>query len=260
MVQNRYRIENEVLLGRQAVRRALRNREKSREAAASSPPEAITRTRLSQDGTDTGTVPTTSEAPMSMDTDAEDTFKKGSHRFSKRDTNKSGSLTPRERGTELKDGRHPNGLATQPLIWRGSRPSSSYTQGADHPLTATQPTTTEPTQQPGETVVLQPNPGIFSRIRRKSVLSSPFSTLRHTAARVRGRPASEHGVGDPQGSWSSDTSSDEDLPSPEWRHQFPSLDFEDVDDAPIFSSPDDEAESDGNTALKAAAEGAESDS
>jgi hypothetical protein len=57
-------------------------------------------------------------------------------------------------------------------------------------------------------------------------------------------------VGDAQGSWSSDTSSDDDLPSPEWRgprhQQFPSLvNFEDVDDGPILSSPDDEAGSDG---------------
>ena len=272
MIGNRHRIENEVLLGRQAVRRALQNKEKSREAVkpqSSLLPQPITGTRLSKDGSDTGPVPTTSEAPLSMDTDAEDAFKKGSRWFFKRDSNRSGSSTPRERETELRDARHPNGLATQPPSWRGSwSPSFFYTQGIDHPSAALQPTMAEPTSQSGETapqnVVPPPSPSIFNRIRRKSVLSSPFSTLRHTAARVGSRQGSEYGAGDAQGSWSSDTSSDEDLPSPEWRgskhKQFPSLvNFEDADDVPIFSSPDDEAGSDGHATLGGVAEGAESD-
>lgn len=272
MIENRNRIENEVLLGRQAVRRALQSKEKSREAAkpqSSLLPQPITGTQLSQDGTDTGPVPTTSEAPMSMDTDAEDAFKKGSHWFFKRDSNKSGSSTPRERETELRDTRRPNGLTARPPSWRGSWSSSFfYTPGTDHPSAAPQPTAEEQTPQPGETVsqnaVPLPSPSIFNRIRRKSVLSSPFSTLRHTPTRVGSRPTSEHGVGDPQGSWSSDTSSDEDLPSPEWRgskhQQFPSLvNFEDADDIPVLSSPDDEAGSNGRATLGAVAGGVESD-
>ena len=269
MIENRHRIENEVLLGRQALRRTLQNKEKSREAAkpqSTQLPQSITGTRVSQDGTDTGPVPTTSEAPMSMDTDAEDAFKQGSRWFFKRDTNKSGSSTPRDRGTELRDARHPNGLATQPPTWRGSWPSSFfYTQGSDHPPTAPQPTIAESTHQTDGTVaqnvVLPSSPSIFNRIRRKSALSSPFNTLRHTAARVGSRPGSEYGIGDVQGSWSSDTSSDENLPSPEWRElkhqQFPSpVNFEDVDDAPILSSQDDEAGSDGRIRLGTVPEGA----
>lgn len=275
MIENRYRIENEVLLGRQAVRRALQNKEKAREASkpqSSLVPQPITGTQLSQDGTDTGPVPTTSEAPMSMDTDAEDAFKEGSPWFFKRDTSKSGSSTPRYYPeTELRDARHPNGIASQPLSWRGSWSSSFFhTQGIDNLPTAPQPAVTEPVPQPGETVsqnvTLPPGPSIFNRIRRKSVLSSPFSTLRHTAARVGSRPGSTYGVGDAGESWSSDTSSEEDLPSPspEWRgsrhQQFPSLvNFEDLDDNPILSS-DEEAGSDGRANPGAAAGGAESDS
>ena len=273
MIENRHRIENEVLLGRQTVRRALQNKEKSRESAklqSSLIPQPITGTRLFQDGTDTGPVPTTSEAPMSMDTDAEDAFKKGSHWFFKRGTNKSGSSTPRDRETELKDVRRPNGLVNRPPSWRGSWSSSFfYAQGADQPPTTPGPTTAEPPSQPSETVsdnVIPPSsPSIFNRIRRKSILSSPFSTLRHTAARAGSRPTSEYGVGDDRGSWSSDTSSDDDLPSPEWRRlehqQFPSLvNFEDFDDIPILSSPDDEPGGNSRAGLEAVGEGAERDS
>jgi len=243
MIENRHRIENEVLLGRQAVRRALQSREKSREAA-----------KLQSD---TGPVPTTSEAPMSMDTDAEDAFKKGSRWFFKRDANKSGSSTPRNRETP-----HPNGVATQPPSWRGSWPPSFfYTQEANHPPTATEQTQPSSEGAP-QNLVSPPSPSIFNRIRRKSVLSSPFSTLRHTAARIGSRPTSEHGAGDARGSWSSDTSSGEDLPSPEWRgsrhQQFLSpVSFEDVDDVAILSSADDEADDDSRATMGTVAEGPE---
>lgn len=273
MIENRHRIENEVLLGRQAVRKALQNKEKSREVIkpqSSVVPQPITGTYFPQDETDTGPVPTTSEAPMSMDTDAEDAFKTGSRWFFKRDTDKSGSSTPRDRETELRESGRPNGVVSRPLSWRGSWPSSFfYTQGAEHPPIAPQPTAAEPAPQPDEMApqnMMPPSsPSIYNRIRRKSVLSSPFSTLRHTVTRVRSRPASEYGVGDAQGSWSSDSSSDGDLPSPEWRgpkhQQFPSLvNFEDVDDVPNLSSPDDGAESDGHVSLEVVAEGTEPDS
>ena len=270
MIENRHRIENEVLLGRQAIRRALQNKEKSREAVkpqSNLVPQPVTGTRLSQDGTDTGPVPTTSEAPMSMDTDAEDAFKNGSRWFFKQDTSKSGSSTPRE--TESRNTRHPNGVASRPLIWRGSWPSSFfYAQDAGHPPTAPQPIVTEPASQSAESVsqnaTLPSSSSIFNRIRRKSVLSSPFSTLRRTATRVGSRSGSEYGVGDAQGSWSSDSSADDDLPSPDWRglkHQaFPSLvDFDDVDEVPVLSSDDDVGEN-GHVSLEAVTEGAEPDS
>lgn len=270
MIENRHRIENEVLLGRQAVRRALQSREKSREATklqSSLLPQPVTGTRLSYDGTDTGPVPTTSEAPMSMDTDAEDAFKKGSRWFFKRDASKSGSSTPRDRGTEPKGTERLNGVATEPPAWRGSwSPSFFYTQEVNHPPTSPRSTATEQTQPPDgeapQNLVPTPSPGIFNRFRRRSALSSPFSTLRHTAARAGSRPASEYGAGDAQGSWSSDTSSDEDLPSPEWRgpkhQQFPSLvNLEDVDNVAVLSSPDDGAGDDSRATLGTVVEGSE---
>ena len=273
MIENRHRIENEVLLGRQAVRRALQNKEKSREAAKPQPgppPQPITGPQPSQDGTDTGPVPTTSEAPMSMDTDAEDAFKKGSPWFFKRDASKSGSSTPRHPETELRDSRHTSGDVSKPsLTWRSSWSSSLFST-PENPPTTPQPTTADSIQQPGETasqnLVPPPSPSLFNRIRRRSTFSSSFSTLRRAAAGVGSRPTSEYGAGDAQGSWSSDSSSDEDLasPSPEWRtprrQQFPSLvNFDDVDDAPILSSGDD-ADSNGRASLEAMAEGADSDS
>lgn len=270
MIENRHRIENEVLLGRQAVRRALQSKEKSREATktqSSLLPQPATGTRLSHDGTDTGPVPTTSEAPMSMDTDAEDAFKKGSRWFFKRDANKSGSSTPRDRDTEPKGAGRLNGVATEPPTWRGSWPPSFfYTQEADHPPTSPRPTATEQTQPPDgeapQNLVPPPSPSIFNRFRRRSALSSPFSTLRPTAARAGSRPTSEYGAGDARGSWSSDTSSGEDLPSPEWREskhqQFPSLlDLEDVDDVAVFLSPDEEVDDDGRATLGIVAEGSD---
>ena len=272
MIENRHRIENEVLLGRQAVRRAFQHKEKAREVAKPQSnvlPQPVTGTRLSQEGTDTGSVPTTSEAPMSMDTDAEDAFKKGSHWFFKRDTDKSGSSTPRHDETELKSARHTNGVASQPLPWRVSWSSIFHAQGTNLSPTAPQQTTGESTQQRNEAVaqnvMLPPSPSIFNRIRRKSTISSPFSTLRHTTARVVSRQGSEYGAGDGQGIWSSDTSSDEELPSPEWRgskqQQFPSLvNFEDVDDIPVLSSPGDESDERGHGGLDATAEGADSHS
>ena len=270
MIESRHRIENEVLLGRQTVRRALQNKEKSREAIKPQSgllPQSIAGTQLSQDGTDTGPAPTTSEAPMSMDTDAEDAFRKGSRWFFKRDT--SGSSTPRYKEPEPRDAKYINGVASQPLSWRGSWPSIFNTQGVDHPPTARRQTVAGPTQQQSGTVsqnVMSPSsPSIFNRIRRKSVISSPFGTSRHTAARAASRTGSELGAGEAQGTWSSDTSSDEEeLPPPEWRgskhRQFPSLvNFEDVDDIPILSSPDDEADDEGRSGLDVAAEGADPD-
>lgn len=260
-----------MLLGRQAVRRTFQNRERSREAVKPQSdllPQPITGTRLSQDGTDTGPVPTSSEAPISMDTDAEDAFKKGSRWFFKRDTDKSGSSTPRNKETELGDARYTNGVASKRPSWRGSWPSIFSVQGTDIHPTAPQQTVAESTQQLGATasqnVIPPPSPSILNRIRRKSVVSSPFSSLRHTTARIVSRPGSEYGVGDEQGTWSSDTSSDEELPSPEWRgsknQRLPSLaDFEDVDDIPILSSPDDEGGDKDRSSLGVATGGADLD-
>lgn len=271
MIENRHRIENEVLLGRQAVRKALHNKDKSREAAKpqfGQFPQSTTGPRAPQDETDTGPVPTTSEAPMSMDTDAEDEFKRGSRWFFKRDTSKSGSSTPRDgREVEPRNARRANGVASP--TWRGSWPSFFQAQEAFHLQTVPQPTVAEPAHLPAETVLQNvippPSPSLFNRIRRKSVISSPFSTLRHTAAKVTSRPGSEYGARDDQGSWSSDTSSDGELPSPEWRgsrnQQFPSLvNFEDVDDILIHSSPDDEADGNGHVGLDGVADGVDPDS
>lgn len=273
MIENRHRIENEVLMGRQTVRRTLQHKEKAREAVKPQSgvlPQPITGTRLPQDGTDTGPVPTTSEAPMSMDTDAEDAFKKGSHWFFKRDTDKSGSSTPRNKEVEQSDGRYTNRPASRRPSWRGSWPSIFHAQGTNDPPTALEQTVAGSTQEQGETVsqntIPPPSPSIFNRIRRKSVISSPFSTLRRTASMVVSRPGSEYGAGDAEGTWSSDTSSDEELPSPEWRgpkhQQFPSLvNFEDVDDIPILSSPDDEGDDNGYGRVHVStAEGADPDS
>lgn len=272
MIENRHRIENEVLLGRQAVRRASRNKDKTREVAkphSGSLIPSISGTGPFQDGADTGPVPTTSEAPMSMDTDAEDAFKKGSRWFFKRDASKSGSSTPRDRETELRDTGHPNGVAPQHIAWRGSWSSFFHTQGANHPPTPPQQTIAESTQQQDgitpQEMAPPSSPSLFNRIRRKSILSSPFNTLRRPAAKVTSRPGSEYSVRDTQGTWSSDTSSDEDLRSPEWREsklpQFPSLvGFEDDDDALILSSQDDEAGGDGNTSLDVVGGGVKQDS
>ena len=271
MIENRHRIENEVLLGRQAIRRVLQSKDKAREAAkpqSSQLPQSATGTRLPQDGTDTGPVPTTSEAPMSMDTDAEDAFKRGSRWFFKRDTNKSGSLTPRDKEAESRETGRASGVPSQPLTWSSGWPSFFHSQRTNNLPTVPQQNVAEPIQQPDEIVlqdVIPPSsPSLLNRIRRRSILSSPFSTLRHTAARVASRPGSEYG-GDGQGTWSSDTSSDEDLPSPEWRGsklpQFSSLvNFEDVDDIPILSSPDEEADENDQANPEVEVEGAEQDS
>ena len=273
MIENRHRIENEVLLGRQAVRRALQNKEKTREAAkpqSGALLQSIAGTsRAPRDGTDTGPVPTTSEAPMSMDTDAEDEFKKGSRWFFKGDTDKSGSSTPRNKEPERRDARYTNGAASNPPSWRGySWPSVFRAQDANHPPIAPQQTVAESVQHQGEgvtqNVMTPPSPSIFNRIRRRSGVSSPFSTLRHTAVRVASRQGSEYGAGDTQGTWSSDTSSDEELPRPEWRgskhQQFPSpVNFEGVDDIPIPSFPGDEGDDKGHGSLDAATGGVDPD-
>lgn len=200
---------------------------------------------------------------MSMDTDAEDAFKKGSRWFFKRDADKSGSSTPRNKETEL------SGVMSLPLPlplpWRGSWPSIFHGQGTNYP-----PTAAGSLRRQGETVsqnVMPPSsPSISNRIPPKSVISSPLNSLRYTATKVVSRPGSEYGTGNAQGNWSSDSaSSDEELPWPEWRaskHQlFHSLvNIEDVDDTPNLSSPDDEADDKVHDSLDVAAGGADSNS
>lgn len=209
MIENRFRLEKQILLGRQAVRRALHSRGQDRlsQRLEGLPqeriPSPITGTKLASTSE-----PPSPDAPLPVDTDAETAYFDGPH--GRNITPTSGARF----GTAARDShrsvrrrwkinhRANNGASPQMME------SSEYRGATPDPPPPDTDTDVEENAhvsnhmiQDGEEPI-----GFFKRFRTTSIPASfsPFTTLR----RNRGNPSDNHSV---EQSWSGDSSSDDDL-------------------------------------------------
>jgi hypothetical protein len=219
MIENRFRIEKQILLGRQAVRKSLQTKHQPQTIPIPADSRATARNGvedllLHQNGDDTTSTqrPLTSlaaqEMPLSMDTDAESAFANGSQWFFKRGHHRispddSGTSTPRDKTIGNHD------PLRSPMIRR--KWASDLLKAEDSSFDYFRPATPDPppTDRSISNAAASPPPdGFFKRLRTRSfpALPSPFSSLHRNSS---GKQVSRDVVTE-QG-WSSDSSSDEDL-------------------------------------------------
>lgn len=221
MIENRYRLEKQIFLGRQAVRRALQPKDKERASARQTQsnlvPASVTGTRIFDQANDERTPSNTDrDAPMALDTDTEIAFANNSPVFFKREhsgLHRSGSSTPYDLSKE-------NVRQIRP-VQRRRWTSSLFNKSFDGELSSPALATPDPPEL--ETIAPQTapsSPSFFNRLRSRSTMNSPFATLRASHRFSGIQAASENGF-----AWSSDSSDDdEDIPL-DWRksQQFPPL-------------------------------------
>lgn len=211
MIENRYRIEKQILLGRQSVRKAM---QRTRPSPSAADTERIVTNGISLPrpitGTNLPTVLKDTEPPLPTDTDTERAFAdKGTAWYFRRGrpaataSVESGESTPHGYGF-----RHGNDPLRSPTLRRkwasdlldqqddvdGFSPSNRL-PASDPPLVVDPRRTNRST-----------SPSIFTRLRRSSLsaLKVPFSVPHKFSEASSGRPPSPD-RGDP--GWSSDSSS-----------------------------------------------------
>lgn len=243
MIENRSRLERQVLLGRQTVRKLLRSPATSVSKTAPSD-EPITGTRLPLLQTQGADI----EMPMSMDTDAETAFAKGAEYFfrsrSPRTTSPHPDMPANGSAHDFtrRDVRRRKAVSQ---LFESPQPSSDRT-----PRTATPdplPDVGITPSRPGN--VAPPSPStFFSRLRTQSFqkFATPFTSMRRAAAEAEGKYRETPAVS----TWSSDSSSDDDTFGEVHAHAERSG-FLEVDDSRIATSPE--------TLTEAAEEGDEPD-
>ncbi|KAI0638196.1 patatin-domain-containing protein [Trametes polyzona] len=238
MIENRYRLERQIFLGRQSVRRAMQSSTRERAAAKieSMPQQPVpppnTGTKLPAFATPPPIATTASEEPLPMDTDAEAAYINGDG-----DGNGArGSLLPQASSSHHDHGHHHlehgSGRARQP---RRRRTGNSGHHGEslhdiaegdfggatpDPPPPPSGSETDRHSVHRGHHVRGPDTSSLFKRLRKASLNAafSPFASLR--------RPARGEGQGEatPEPVWSGDSSSDDDdlsLLSPR-RSRYPS--------------------------------------
>lgn len=213
MIENRFRLEQQIFLGRQAVRRAMHARgQASRKGESSSQgrlPEPNTGTKLPMVA-GAPLVPTLSEGPMPMDTDAEAAYLSRAQREEQR--NAAPAAAPPPGNAEGRRGAGARRRRVQNVVEQIEREAAreeERNRGAtpDPPP----PMLLAPQPQPAENQTRSPasshaNPVEF--LRRLGA-GSPFSTF----ASLRGRNKPRSATDSPQegdAAWSGDSSSDDD--------------------------------------------------
>jgi len=217
MIENRHRLEKEILFGRQAVRKASQPRprvlspDSNALTQGSSVPEPSTGTRLprisispARDGSD---------IPLSVDTDAETAYANGTHPFFKpsRLVDPPGMSTPRD-GDNISN-QDPLRSPLTRRKWASElldvEVSDAEGTRNDFPQRAPTPPTSKRISRPVS------SGGFFTRFRTRSfpTLTSPFSSF-HTNKHLGREPSKTSVTGHP---WSSDSSS-EDLSLDDRRH------------------------------------------
>ncbi|KAF9534295.1 patatin-like phospholipase domain-containing protein [Crepidotus variabilis] len=205
MIENRTRIEKQILLGRQAVRRSAQNKSRTSSRSASHEPRPMLQ-KITNDPTKlTPALMTLSppasdfEHPLSVDTDAEAAFARNS-RFFKRGRS-SKNVSPHR----LED-RDVPGISRRHSRLVELKPSAEleeHQQNGKRP--ATVPSSPRiPKQEPPQSA------GFFSRFRANSLSKfsvGPFS-YDHAASSRKERDATPP----PEYTWSSESSSEEDFP------------------------------------------------
>jgi hypothetical protein len=194
MIENRFRLEKQVLLGRQAARRSLQSKTRT----ISPPPDSHQETREQSGSTFLSSAPpapTGSDIPLSVDTDAETAFADGTHWFFRREQGTPpgtcGASTPREPGV------NPQPLRLRTTLMR--RKWAAF-HGDDSSRSAT-PDLAMPSQSVVQQTSATGSKGFFVRLRSQSFPS--FSSLARTNA-INAEVAADE-------VWSSESSSEGDI-------------------------------------------------
>ncbi|EGO27553.1 hypothetical protein SERLADRAFT_354816 [Serpula lacrymans var. lacrymans S7.9] len=230
MIENRYRIEKQILLGRKAVRKAMQTKIRPTPVdsqdlnVADDMPEPITGTRLPQVS---ASATMNAEPPISMDTDAETAFTSSGTAWYFRRGRPTAIATPESGVSSPYESGYTN--ATDPLRspmlrrkWASELLDQEPMSGESSSSKTARPATPDP--PPPQSPITVPrrlhlsSPSNFLsnlKLRPKSfpTLSSAFST-RHRTGKA---PVKEPSL-DMDPTWSSDTSSEEDLSLDERRH------------------------------------------
>jgi len=204
MIENRLRIEKQILLGRQVVHRAYKNKLRSAheprqllvQKSLPGVPEGSKRPSISASPPPSG-----SDLPLSVDTDAEAAFARGS-RFYRRGRE---SRNPSPHGNFTPDVNIFTGYVRRRQ--RSQDPPEIIVNEVDTDRVDDPSSSRSPTSE-------APQPSFFSRLRNNSIpkLSlSPF-TLEHTLTTPRRDSSADV---PPESNWSSESSSDDDYPSHE---------------------------------------------
>lgn len=224
MIENRHRIENQILLGRQAVRKTLQSRARALSpdpnavTQGSSVPELSTGSRLprisvspARDGSD---------IPLSADTDTETAYVNGTHLFKRSHypVDTPNMSTPRDGDNASKQDPLRSPLTRRKWTSELLDAEMSDAEGSGNGARQRAPHTAIPPTSKQISHPTTPS-GFFTRFRTQSfpTLSSPFSTFHRS--KHRGKEPSRTSVsGQP---WSSDSSS-EDLSLDDRRQIYPS--------------------------------------
>ncbi|EMD40725.1 hypothetical protein CERSUDRAFT_111304 [Gelatoporia subvermispora B] len=211
MIENRYRLEKQILLGRQAIRRLTQTRAQERSAARleSQPqerlPAPITGTKAAS-SSDPPMVATASDGPMPVDTDAETAYVNGaSGRLSRTppsDKDDTGNLDTR---------RTYAGRRRWTSNFLNSGGHADIVEEADYGGATPDPPPPASDQEAERAHHAPPGcatESFLKRLRRRASMSTGLSSF---AALRRNRGADAHSArGDAEPTWSGDSSSDDD--------------------------------------------------
>lgn len=204
MIGNRAKIEKKILLGRQAVRRSSRTR-LPRGSLAEPRSLLLHSEQRSSDHSAPHQSPsppqTGSDRPLSVDTDAEAAFARGSRWFFKRGR----ASTPNLRGFVKEDNSSLDPLASPRIRrkWASDLLDGSRSGSMDRRISPVVDTATSQTED-GINVVSQGS--FFSKLRNSSLTGLTSSFSRDYGTRSRRESSVDYGAGS---SWSSDSSSEE---------------------------------------------------
>jgi hypothetical protein len=208
MIANRFRLEKQILFGRQAVRKSMQTKIRTNSPDSRLAPQAQELTTSSiYSPTSVPFVQSGSDLPLSVDTDAETAFANGSHWFFKQGrvtpSSASGVSTPRETPPNPQLLRIRTNVIRRKLAPVGDNAQEQVSdQPAGPPLAGSSKRTPPPSSD-----------GFFVRLRSQSFPSiksslSSFSKVKDAAA---------------EEIWSSESSSEGDLGPPTGRSLIPSL-------------------------------------
>lgn len=211
MIENRHRIEKQILLGRQAVRKTSRSRSRAATLDQDEQLHSNTSNNYNAYGLpriSVSPIPGGSDVPLCVDTDAEAAYANGNSFTRTSTSNISGASTPR-----LNDSRSSRNPLRSPIgrrKWASALLDPSDLKASDTDSQAAKRPTPRLNNQP-----TTPNT-FFTRFRTQSfpTLTSPFSTFHRT--RRSGKESSRTSIATQ--AWSSDSSSEEDLTLDDRRH------------------------------------------
>ncbi|THH15500.1 hypothetical protein EW146_g4984 [Bondarzewia mesenterica] len=215
MIENRLRLERQIYLGRQAIRKAQQTRTKE----SSSMPMGSLGTTADPAAqlhsvSASPVLGNNVETPLAPDTDAENAFVNGAQPFVRR-----GNVPHSADGTTAEGNAQSHHHLPHSSVTHRKWAAESYSQGADKPQrsgTAEQPKADSAIERSRHSGQLKPG-SFLARLRAQSFpgLPSPFSSNRRDDGHLYGEETGQaHGV---DTAWSSDSSSGDDLSIEEQR-------------------------------------------